>query len=230
MAGVRDGGWPVVLIGGFTGEAVGDLHVRQSFAPQPPADGRRELSGAEWLLLGPQFSNLRRRQVIEPPRRMVVTLGGTATPVLDRVMDALADAPGLDHIVIEYRALLGARSAERIKPLSDSLAHADIGILAGGTTLHEAAALGLPAICLPIVANQLDRASQFERLGLGLSLDPHAADFAPLLRGAVAEMLASPGRRREIARRGQSLVDGRGAERLADLLLGPFARERGASQ
>ena len=215
VAALRSAGWPVVLIGGWTGDAIGDLHVRQSFVEQPPAESRRELSGAAWLLLGEPYRNAPARETRSTVARILVSLGGTATPVLDRIRAAIAGNPDLARMALEIRAPAGASQSGTIRPLYDALASADLAILAGGTTLHEAAALGLPALCIPIAANQHDRAGQFQARGLGVTIDPDTPCFDRRISETLASLAADPARRARMARRGQSLVDGRGAIRLA---------------
>lgn len=222
VAAVRKAGWPVILIGGWTGEAVGDLHVRQSFDIRPPQGGRTELSGAQWLLLGPAYCHAKKRKTRDSIGRVLVSLGGTDTPMLARIRNALTDDPRIADVTLDIRTPGGARTADRISPLHDALAGADIAVLAGGTTLHEAAALGLPAICVPIVPGQFDRAGQFQRLGLGIALDPEVRCFERRLTDILAGLAADPARRARMARRGQTLVDGRGAGRLADHLIAQF--------
>lgn len=221
---------PVALVGGFTGDAVGDLHIRQSFLSQPPQGGRSELSGADWLLLDQRYSGLPPRTVRETVRRVLVSLGGTQSALIDQIETALKTQRELDGVTFDWRLPAGATATRNLPPLFDSLQTADIAILAGGTTLHEAAATGLPAICVPIVDNQYDRARQYQSCGLGVMIDPKSTCFERRLVESLAALLSAPERRQRMARRAQSRVDGRGAGRLAAHLISQFLRDGEESQ
>lgn len=230
VADIRDKLCPVVLIGGFTGDAVADLHVRQGFC-ETPADPRRPaLSGAPWLLLDDAYAGLPPRQVKDTASTLLVSLGGTATDLVDRVETAIRQSSALAHTNLQIRRPHGTRDARQLQPLQHALQAADLAILAGGTTLHEAAATGLPAISIPIVPHQYDRAGQYQRLGLGLMIDPEKPCFERRITETLEALAADPGRRARMARRGQSLVDGRGADRLARHLIDFSLSQQARSQ
>lgn len=216
VAAVRAAGIVTALLGGNTGDATPDLLVRQSLARTPPVPGVATLDGPDCLLLDRAYQGLPPRIVEPVARHILVSLGGTQTSVLARiehVLDTLADATGL---AVDIRR--PAACPAPLPPLHTALEAADIGILAGGTTLHEAAATGLPVICVPIAANQDARATQVEALGLGLRIDPDDR-FEDRLTAALRALITDPERRSAMARTGQALVDGQGADRVARDLL-----------
>ncbi|RKR00173.1 hypothetical protein [Maricaulis maris] len=214
VAALRAAGRHVSLIGNFLHGAVPDLHVRQGFLPALSPSGAAALSGPKYLLLSDAYRALPTRQTADRANRILVSLGGTITPVLDRIRERLAETfSGL----IDWR---GPASNGPVPPLAQALRQADIGILAGGTTLHEAAATGLPTLCVPIASNQLDRAEQFESVGLGISLNPDDPGFDRQFEAALETLMRDAGRRGAMARNGQALVDGDGAGRVARHLIG----------
>jgi len=73
-------------------------------------------------------------------------------------------------------------------------------------------------ICVPIAGNQAERAGQVEPLGLGLTIPPGEA-FDERLSAALEALIPDAERRGAMARAGQALVDGRGAERVARQLI-----------
>lgn len=230
VAELRRRGWPVVLIGGWLGEAKGDLHVRQDLAAATGSRDPHTLGGPDWLLLGEPYRSAPARIVRDEATRLLVSLGGTDTPLLANVRDLLESDTRFARWQPEFCTPAGTCDAGTVQPLHQALAAADIGILAGGTTLHEAAALGLPVLCVPIAGNQYRRADQLQKAGLGIVIDPQARCFERRLADALAALAADPARRARMARRGQALVDGRGAERLADLLADRFLTTAGESQ
>ena len=210
----RSGLW-LALVGNHLGGAEADLMIHQGFAPSPVPDADHICCGSEHLLLAAAYADLPPRNLRPQVQRLLVSLGGSETPILDRVLDALAGMPELANVELDIRRAGARATALPEAGLLDALCDADLGILAAGTTLHEAAATGLPAIALPIAANQASRARQYQALGLGLSLDPKASGFETRLQEAVSGLLHAPDRRQAFATAGQAAVDGQGARRVA---------------
>lgn len=210
----RSGLW-LALVGNHLSGAEADLVIHQRFGPAPVADVSAICEGSDYILLAPGYAGLPPRRVKPQARHLLVSLGGSDTPLLNNVMQAIYDLPTLEGVEVEVRRALPRPTSLPEAGLLDALQSADLAILAAGTTLHEAAATGLPAIALPITPNQIERARQFELLGLGLSLDPAADDFAPRLRQTLAELLGAPALRQQLGLTAQKCVDGRGAHRVA---------------
>ena len=223
---------PLCLIGGGS-DAPCDLRIRQHF--DPDAHEPDALYGPDYVILSKAFSNQpRRRSSQVEAKRLLVSLGGGRTPVFDEVCAALARLPGRERMALDligegqtkplleagFRAL---HHQARSRDMPALMAAADLAVLAGGTTLHEAAASGLPVICLPLASNQNKRAAALERLGLGLCVDPDAPDA---LRAAVSALAADAKARAEMSARGQALIDGRGAQRCAEAILALAPRRK----
>ncbi len=225
VAGLRERGLHVTLIGNFLHGGIPDLHVRQGFLPGLSESGAPALSGPKYLLLSKNYANLPAREANEKVKQILLSFGGTHTPLLARIRELLARA--FPAIEIDCR---GPATNGPVPPMSQALQTADIGILAGGTSLHEAAATGLPTVCVPIAPNQLDRAAQFESAGLGVSLNPADPGFEHQFEADLAALITDVDRRQAMARTGQALVDGRGADRVARHLLGLAAKIRTQSQ
>ncbi|WP_417479952.1 hypothetical protein [Maricaulis maris] len=207
---LRANGVHVSLVGNFLQDAVPDLHIRQGFLPGMSPSGAPTLSGPKYLLLPASCEALPPRPVAATARRVLLSLGGTDSPLLARIRDRLAQ--GFPAIEVDGRGPVGNGP---IPPLTEAMRRADIGILAGGTSLHEAAATGLPSLCLPIAANQFERAGHFDSAGLGISLDPADPGFDQQFDTALAGLVSDQAGRQDMARTGQALVDGGGARRVA---------------
>ena len=218
---------PVVLIGGDADTSEADLVIRQGFIP---CENEDSLSGADYILLKPGFRDAPLRQTRQAVSRLLISLGGGMHKESNAVVDAVAALPEArdwEIILTDKAALKRARqrhgeaglrwtAPNRTASLAKDMGIADLAILAGGTTLHEAAAAGLPVICLPVADNQRRRAAALDRLGLGILADPDAPGdiAAPLLA-----LARDPARRAAMAARGQALVDGRGATRCAAAII-----------
>tara|TARA_R110000868_G_scaffold219607_1_gene470730 strand:+ start:34235 stop:35245 length:1011 start_codon:yes stop_codon:yes gene_type:complete len=212
-AGLRQAGIWLALIGNHTGAAAADFIIRQRFQAQ--SDESHVCDGSAVLLLGPGYARCPKRIVRPAPSRLLVSLGGSRTRTLDRVLDTLNDLPAAASMEIDIRRPVAGKQSLQEAGLRDAMLAADIGILAAGTSLHEAAATGLPSLAIPIAANQAQRAQEFESCGLGIRVDPAEDRFEENLRAALARLAGSDTLRRDCAEAGQSRVDGLGASRVA---------------
>lgn len=99
------------------------------------------------------------------------------------------------------------------------MASADLAITAGGMTVFELAALGVPAIILQIADNQVPIARAWQQRGYGADrghLDQlHQKD----LQREVMSLLQDTARRAAMSSVGRAMVDGLGAGRVAKVLL-----------
>ena len=195
------------------------------------------------LLMGPRFALLRRefrvlrgfeRTHPEVARRVLITCGGSDPSHLAlRALKALAaiQAEPLEVRVVvggDYPALeelrraaveLGSEAdvvvdAEDMSPL---MSWADVSIAAAGSTAWELARTGTPTILIPIAANQARVGSELARRGACLTIEPAAAE-SPRLSEVIRDLAHDRSRRERMSRVAMSVVDGRGASRVADEL------------
>jgi spore coat polysaccharide biosynthesis predicted glycosyltransferase SpsG len=109
---------------------------------------------------------------------------------------------------------------DSIPSLLPALREADLGIIAGGLTMHEALAVGLPSIALcQDVRHQAQLAQRFADQGAMLTLGAGAAVTEAHIAAAVVELAGDSELRRRLACRGPQLVDGHGARRTAELIM-----------
>ena len=90
------------------------------------------------------------------------------------------------------------------------LSESDIVVSNGGTTLYESLALGRPTISVP--QNEFESAVVDQLAGVGACMK---GDIAK----AIMELLNDQKRRAGLSDKGSSLIDGKGCERLAGLIL-----------
>lgn len=205
------------------------------------ADLTYEVVGREptWCL-GPAYVLLRRSirtladEVRVQPERAsnaVVTFGGSDVGGLTDIA-----VKAFDGYPVEVTAVLGpgvtddsdarataARVDAEVTVVQDpsnfaELLHtADFAVTACGSTVYELLALGTPMICTPVVDNQRPIADALSERGLAdvVARDSFQADIG----AAIATHVRNGRLRRERARRGQALIDARGAERVCEQTL-----------
>src|SRR5262245_29184760 len=227
-----------------------DLAVDGSLAAPGPIPGAaRTLRGVRFIVIDPRAS----RPVVAQKRRghrvLIALGGGSRSSVAVRLASAIAaQRPGVRiEIAGGFLSPAGGtvpRASERgtvlLGPqasLVPALSRADVAVVAGGLTLYEAAALGVPTVPIAVVPEQRPTIAEFEdggavvgpgvTLGAGRRFDADAVNRAA---SAVIDLLNDVPRRRHLSLTAGRLVDSHGATRVArELERVVTARERRAA-
>jgi spore coat polysaccharide biosynthesis predicted glycosyltransferase SpsG len=173
---------------------------------------------------------------IDEQPRIVISLGGGRRAGLSwRIGRELAIAfPDVQVIVaagfsVGTRAARGRKEAgcclmRNLRPLRApeelrlELARATVAIVAGGLTLYEAAALGVPAVAVAVVPPQRPTIAGFVRVGAATAAGDASADAAGVIRRVmrrVARLLGDARARERMTRAACAAVDGQGSQRVA---------------
>jgi len=99
-------------------------------------------------------------------------------------------------------------------------ADCDIAVGAGGSSVWERAVLGLPSITLILADNQAPTAERLAAAGAMLAVDARAPGFEAALTDAWGRLIDDAALRWTLSQQASQLCDGRGAERVAEALLG----------
>ena len=200
----------------------------------------RSSSGDTEFLLGARYAPLRSEFWDGPPRRaarsavprVLVVFGGGdfggLTPValraLDRVHDRIEIVAVVGPLAENGAAVDAAAQASRHHvevrrapaDFLDLVTSAELAVSAGGGTLVELVAAGTPAVAVEVAANQ--RAGIEALAASGAAVTAGRAGEAGL-EGRIGELaqalLADRARSDRLVRAGRSLLDGRGAVRIA---------------
>lgn len=108
-----------------------------------------------------------------------------------------------------------------VQDMADLMSQCDLAVTAGGSTVYELAAVGVPFICFSYAENQEKITEYLHREKIAFSAGAyHREPEAVLERIAAqtAELIRDPDNRNECYFKERALVDGMGAERLAKLL------------
>lgn len=197
----------------------------------------RFLNGPRHAVLREEFAAVDRRPPGRPVRRILATFGGGD----DRgggvqVIEALAGRIPADVtlVIMSGRANPALPAIEAaigrhpwlsielaVSPAEPArlMASCDMAIMAGGTSVYEAAFLGLPMLLLAIAENQYAQCGGWEGLAAARYLGPlHRVD-SQVLAAEVDRILADDALRARMGASGVAQVDLNGANRLLDALL-----------
>lgn len=213
---LQDAGRRVVLLDDLgDGRELADAVVDPPTAAHwPPAAGT-VLGGFEHVLLR---GEVRAAERAAEPRDVLLALGGSdPTQLTPRLAAALA-AAAVPLVVNLGPGYAGDRDVPgRIvaspADFAGELGAARLLVAAYGHSLLEAAYLGVPALIVVTREDHREHAEAFVANGTAEIVAPDAVG------DRVAQLLADEGALQAMAARGPSLVDGRGAERVAATLL-----------
>jgi spore coat polysaccharide biosynthesis predicted glycosyltransferase SpsG len=200
-------------------------------------DGAACRVGAAYAVLAAEVARAARRPRSAARSAVIIGLGGGRQAVaglavaveLRRCLDTL---PALRRVQVLLSLGLvepASGSAERrlagVKLLDPHrfrhhLGRSAVAIVAGGTTLYEACALGTPAVAVPVVPAQATTIRRFARAGLAVMPVRDASGvgttrWAGTVAAAAVALLSDAARREALARRARRAIDGQGSTRVA---------------
>jgi UDP-2,4-diacetamido-2,4,6-trideoxy-beta-L-altropyranose hydrolase len=195
------------------------------------------------LLLGPRYALLRRefwggagaRTYPEVARSLLVTLGGSdADNVTGIILRAITMVEvELDEAVVvigrnnpNYESLAAQAGAMRasvsivLDPgnMAELMRRADIAVSASGGTALELAAMGVPALLVPIADNQLAVARSLHDEHVAIGLGRVSTLRADSIAAAITDLMLNRARRVQLSSNGRALVDGKGAQRVVEAM------------
>ena len=189
--------------------------------------------GPAYVPLRPQFSG-RDFQVKQRVKELLITTGGgDQENIAGRILERIEDGECRIHVVSGPYNPHGAQLAEyalahpqvvvhqQVTKMAELMLQCDLAVTAGGTTVYELCALGVPFICFSYAENQEALADYAGRRGVGLSAGRYHREPEQVLERIpelVRQLMANRDRRLEMSRRARALVDGGGARRLAEVL------------
>jgi UDP-2,4-diacetamido-2,4,6-trideoxy-beta-L-altropyranose hydrolase len=194
--------------------------------PHATSEMYAHLSGNTRLFLGLQYALLRREvreaaklSVIPVAKKVFVAMGGSdylklTGPIVLALKDldielCVAVGPAnsqrqqLEDVV---HSVPRARIINQVEYITE-LASSTLAILAAGSSLWEAAALGVPTIGLIVANNQLGLAKVSQKLGFSVVLDVRSKFSIEEVTGNVQELLAANSALNSMRRSGKQLVN-----------------------
>lgn len=205
--------------------------------------------GKTKLLLGPQYSPLRQEFTNRSPiehseiRKVFLTTGGADTYHVSAVF--LHTCMNLqDMKKLEFHVIIGGfydislkkqlvqlqhkfpniHLYEHVKNMAEVMSECDIAISAGGSTLLELCACGVPTVCFTYANNQVDGAKFYDKQEIILYAGDVREEYDGVERvigrliEKVRKLMIGSQTRKMLSCKMQKLVDGQGADRIANVL------------
>lgn len=205
-------------------------------APLLPYRGLPETQfclGSDYFPLRPEFMQRKHPTAVrDTVKTIVVSFGGSDhDDITRRVLDAMVGLDGEFDIV----AVLGpayAGGAEEaaaadgrvflrrdVADMADVFSGADVAVTGGGSTASELAFLGVPMVLLALSTDQVPVAEALANIGAAVYLGYHDRVTAAAVAQALTALIGDCRQREHMRRAGRALIDGKGAERIADAIL-----------
>lgn len=202
----------------------------------PLQDGKHYLLGAKYALMRKPFWQAGKKKIREQVSDILVTFGGedvrNLTPkALEVCLKVFPQArihaiigQAMKPLAMEYSNLQKhtALDATGMKALMEQC---DLWIGAGGMTLFELAAIGVPGVAIQVAENQQSNLKGFEDAGF---LDAWLSYADVELEKKLADkltLLAAVEKREALSHAGQKAIDGEGAMNVAKAVLDSLKRE-----
>jgi spore coat polysaccharide biosynthesis predicted glycosyltransferase SpsG len=199
--------------------------------------------GWEWVVLRPQFAQsapLRKSSKCS----LLIAMGGSDPAGLTlkavRALERLDE--DFESVIVESTIIVGAGFCHRqalgdllgrtrrrftvredVSEMSAAMAHADLAVCSFGMTSYELAVMGVPAVCVCLTEDHAESASGLVAAGMAISVGVDDQDTETRLAAAVEGLLADKNARAQMSARARELVDGRGAKRIAEMLVSTSA-------
>jgi spore coat polysaccharide biosynthesis predicted glycosyltransferase SpsG len=193
------------------------------------------LLGCQYAPLRGEFQGLPHRIIKKEVQSVLVTVGGTdknnIAAKLVKMAKTSANLELLDFHIIAGRFNPHIEDLKRLEMEYDGIAihrniqdisrlmlDCDIAISAGGSTLYELCACGLPAIVFAVADNQINAVNRFGdgcMINAGDIRENEGLCLGRILSG-IDQLAFDYQLRCVMSAKGQSLVDGKGALRVAD--------------
>lgn len=189
------------------------------------------LLGSRYALLRREFHPYRgyRREVTPSASNILVTLGG-ADP--DNLTEQLLHALDRIDLRLDVRVVVGSSNPHRqrlittaeqshhhmsivhnVQTMPELMTWADVAITAAGSTVWEAALVGLPLLTLTLADNQAAIAADLAQRGAAIDLGWCSAFDPGLASRRIAEIMLDHDARMRLSSVLQTIVDGYGVDR-----------------
>jgi spore coat polysaccharide biosynthesis protein SpsF len=233
---------------GFAVALLDDLSDRRiaadwSFYPPVPQVKRADWNGVpgkhfigwEWIILRSAFASPLPARTATPAS-LLITMGGSDPAgmtlqavramelVTAQVPAVIVIGPGFQRRADLVELLAKSRRQfqleENVKDMRAIMLQASIAVCAYGMTAFELAATGVPALYLCLSEDHVESASALDQAGMGRSLGLYSKATDAQIAAAVSDLIADSSARAQMSSVAPKLIDGSGARRIAEILVG----------
>lgn len=189
--------------------------------------------GPQYCVLGEEFENIPPREVREEVENILVSMGGSdPTGLTAKIAGQLASqtVSGIINLILgpafngekEINAII-EKSRNRfmvyrnVSSMAEMMLQADVAISAGGRTVYELAATGTPSLVIPSAPHEMVFMDALMRLRENFCVLASIERPGDIVHNLA--LLQDRDRRTVMSRHGQTLIDGKGYKRVAEIVV-----------
>lgn len=191
--------------------------------------------GGDYIPLREQFRGVPYRVESAVRNVLLTTGGGDADNIAGAVLDGIYRQDIVYHVLVgrfsphfeswqeRARTVQNIRIYFDVQNMAELMSRCDLAVSAGGSTLYELAAVGVPFVCFAYAENQEALVDYMGRTQAACSAGAWHRDSADTLRQLqmhFGQLCAGRALRQQYSDKERRLVDGQGAYRLAEILCG----------
>lgn len=186
------------------------------------------LLGSEYVMLRPEFRNLNKKNIKKKIKDVLITVGGgDPFHLTEKLLNFLKDLNLNFHVVVgpSFYNIEKLREfeSENIKlyfnaNMYELMKFCDVAISACGSTLYELASCGVPTLGIILADNQKEIASKMNELRIIINAGWHEQLNKDIVVEYIKLLDEKYEKRVDMSLRAQSIIDGKGAERISNIL------------
>lgn len=182
----------------------------------PVEGGQRYLLGKDYIILRPDFWKTEPKIIKNKIEKIFLTLGGSADKeILEQIASSIKG-----YLDARIRILDSYNEIYSALEMRGMMSESDLCISGGGQTMYELARMGVPTVSVTLDDNQMLNAKALQEAGFSFSVGRIDGNlFLYKLKEGI-EYMSSLVIRKKCSIAGQEIVDGKGASRLADIIIG----------
>lgn len=189
--------------------------------------------GSQYVPLRQNFSRCGKKRISSLAENLILLSGGTDKyNMLERLLESLEKKrykdirvicgiyyPKYESMCEKYSMYSNIHIYKAVSDIEKHMEHADMAIAAGGTTLYELCALGVPTITYAVADNQLDNVRTFHKDGIiDYAGDVRTENVVENINFYLNLYYHDDKLRQEKSLRMQRMVDGKGAQRVVEIM------------
>lgn len=191
--------------------------------------------GMQYIPLRKVFRNCPEKKISDRIHKVLLLSGGTDSHgIIEKMVERFKNEDSITVVTVCGRYYEGFQELQdkyseypyfefykNVSDLEEYMKEADLAISAGGTTLYELCAVGTPTISYSFADNQLYNVRQFASDGvIEYAGDVREVDIFENVWNCYLKYNADAKLRKDRSIKMQQMVDGKGARRIASVLLG----------
>lgn len=192
--------------------------------------------GTEYVPLRKEFQNLKPIRIKDNIENVLITTGGTdLDEISTKIVEMIIETKEFLHINFHFVCGHFYKNSEvltqfaqkcqniivhkDVQRMSELMLKADLAISAGGSTLYELCACGVPTICFSIADNQDEAINTFAQKGCMLNCDYKNEAFYEGIKKRIKYLNRNKDKRYELHENLLKVTDGSGVYSLAEKIM-----------